>query len=122
LEAGAASFAAVAVYLIRDHLHDSGRTEQAGDYEAAVRGIVHLLPAATPEQVSDRATGLSNSRGFPVDADEVIRVISMIVQDDPLADAIEFLSVQHSDWEMHVHQAARTTRPWFGQISVRRCR
>ncbi len=68
LETAAASFAAMAVYLIRDHLHESGRVQQAGDYQAAVTGIAHLLPAATPEQISDQAAGLHNSRGFPVDA------------------------------------------------------
>ncbi|GAB3137191.1 hypothetical protein GCM10027290_02470 [Micromonospora sonneratiae] len=106
VEASAASFAAVAIYLIRDHLPVSGRTREVIRYEAAAEKTAHLYPAADLDLIGSHSDGLHNSRGFPVDPDEVVRVISMIVQDDPLADAIEVLGTRHGDWTMHRHQGA----------------
>lgn len=103
LEANVASFAAVAIYLIRDHVPASGRTREAVRFEAAAAATAHLYPAAVVELVANHAAGVHNSRGFPVDPDEVMRVVAMVVQDDPLADAIEALGMRHSDWKVHRH-------------------
>ena len=104
IEPNVASFAAVAIYMTRDHLDTSRGIRDAGDYKSAAGRIAHLLPAADLDLIGDHGAGLRNSRGFPIDTDEVMRIISMIVQNDPFDDAIDALRVQHSDWKTHRHQ------------------
>ncbi|MET7426159.1 hypothetical protein [Dactylosporangium sp. NPDC005555] len=106
LEASAASFAAVAIYLIRDHLPTTGRIREALRYETATSRTAHLYPAAELNLVAGHAGPLHNSRGFPVDPDDVMRTIAMIVQNDPLTDATEVVEARHPTWRIHQHSAS----------------
>jgi hypothetical protein len=98
-----ASLAAVAVYLMRDQLFRLGRTSELLRYEDACAETAHLYADADPAIVADYAAPFTNSRGFPVDPDDVMRVITMIVQDDPLVDAIDALDTRHPTWQVHKH-------------------
>jgi hypothetical protein len=101
-----ASLAAVALYVLREHLPIGGRTDEVLRYEALADKTAYLYAAADADLVANYAAPIHNSRGFPVDPDDVMRVIAMIVQDDPLADAIEALDARHPTWHFHRHGSA----------------
>jgi hypothetical protein len=45
----------------------------------------------------------TNKNGYPVDPDAVIYVIGMVVQGDPLAEAIDILETSRPAWRGHKH-------------------
>ncbi|MGC4870252.1 hypothetical protein ACLQ3B_32955 [Micromonospora sp. DT53] len=103
IEANVASVAAVALYLIRDHLPTTGRPAEYLGYEAAAHRAAHLVVAADAILVADHAEAISNSRGFPIDPDDVMRTVAMIVDDDPIATAIDRLEDRRPAWRVSRH-------------------
>ena len=55
--------------------------------------------------VADYADAIRNSRGFPVDPDDVMRNVSMIVDDNPFANAIDLLEDRHKG-RSHIERLA----------------
>ncbi|MFF0255975.1 hypothetical protein ACFYPW_26155 [Micromonospora zamorensis] len=106
IEANVASVAAVALYLIRDHLPTTGRPAEYLRYEAAAHRAAHLVVAADAILVADHAEAISNSRGFPIDPDDVMRTVAMIVDDDPIATAIDVLEDRRPAWRVSRHADA----------------
>lgn len=99
-----ASWAAVATYLMHENRPTTGRTAEALLYEKAAGSVEHLFPDADAQLVADLAAPFTNRNGFPVDPDAVVHVISMVVQDDPLSEAIDILDVNHPAWRIHRHR------------------
>lgn len=102
----AASWAALAVYLMHDHRPTHAQTAEALDYEKAARAVSHLFPAAETDLITDLAAGFTNAKGYPVDPDAVVYVIGMLVQDDPLARAVDVLEAMRPAWRTHKHGPA----------------
>jgi hypothetical protein len=65
--------------------------------------VAHLFPVADVEAVARYAAPLTNSRGSGVDPDDVMRVAAMVVQGDPLLEAIDRLEDDHPGWVAHAH-------------------
>jgi hypothetical protein len=103
MSSSAASWAATAVYLMHEHRPTAGRPAELLLYERAAASVSHLFPDADPDVVADLAEPLTNKNGFPVDPDAVMDLISMIVQEDPLAEAIDTLEDNHPSWTVHKH-------------------
>lgn|GEM_PF-4131439 len=103
LSASAASWAATAVYLMHEHRPTTGRLAEARMYEEAAAAVEHLFPDADAELIAGLATAFSNKNGYPVDPDAVTDLIGMLVQDDPLAEAIDTLDANHPAWSVHKH-------------------
>lgn len=101
----AASWAAIAVYLLHEHRPTVGRPAEVLMYEEAAAGVSHLLPDADPQLVADFAGPFTNATGSPVDPDDVMHVIGMIVQGDPLAEAIDILGNNRPGWAAHKHNS-----------------
>lgn len=106
LTAPLASWAALAAYLMHDHRPTTGRPAEALSYEKATRAVSHLFPAADHQLIADYAEPFTNKNGYPVDPDAVMYVIEVIVQDDPLRQAIDALEARHPDWRAHKHNNA----------------
>jgi hypothetical protein len=106
LTAPTASWAALAAYLMHDSLPTAGRPAEALSYEKATRTASHLFPAADHRLITDYAEPFANKNGYPVDPDAVLHVIEVIVQDDPLTQAIDALEARHPDWQAHKHNDA----------------
>jgi hypothetical protein len=106
LTAPLASWAALAAYLMHDHRPVTGRPAEALSYEKATRAVSHLFPAAEHQLITDYAEPFTNKDGYPVDPDGVLHVIQVIVQDDPLTQAIDALDARHPDWRTHKHNDA----------------
>jgi hypothetical protein len=102
----AASLAALAIYLMHEHRPTTGRPAEAQQYEKAAAAVSYLLPDADPGLLAGLAEPFTNRNGSPVDPDAVMDVIAMIVQADPLAEAIDILEANHPAWEIHKHGAA----------------
>jgi hypothetical protein len=101
-----ASWAALAAYLVHDHRPATGRPAEVLAYEKATRAVSHLFPAADHLLIADYAEPFTNKNGYPVDPDAVLHVIEVIVQDDPLTQAIDALEARHPDWRAHKHNDA----------------
>ena len=99
----AASWAAIAIYLMHEYRPTTGRSAEALLYEKAAADVSHLLPDADTQLVADLAAPFTNKNGYPVDPDAVMYVISMVVQGDPLAEAIDILETNHPTWRAHKH-------------------
>jgi hypothetical protein len=84
----------------------TGRPAEALSYEKATRAVSHLFPAADHQLIADYAEPFTNKNGYPVDPDAVMYVIEVIVQDDPLRQAIDALEARHPDWRAHKHNNA----------------
>jgi len=106
LTAPLASWAALATYLMHDHRPSTGRPAEVLSYEKATRAVSHLFPAADHQLIADYAEPFTNKNGYPVDPDAVLHVIEVIVQDDPLRQAIDTLEARHPDWRTHKHNGA----------------
>jgi len=102
LAIAAASWAALAMYLMHEHRLADGRAPDAA-YEAARAAAGPLLSGASEALVADLATLFTNGNGFPVDPDAVIHVTGLVAQEDPLADAIDKLASARPDWSVHRH-------------------
>jgi hypothetical protein len=101
-----ASWAALATYLMHDHRPSTGRGAEVLSYDEATRAVSYLFPAADHHQIADYAEQFTNKNGYPVDPDAVLHVIEVIVQDDPLAQAIDVLEARQPDWKAHKHNDA----------------
>ncbi len=102
LAVAAASWAALAIYLMHEHRPPSGRAPAAA-YEEARAAAAHLLPRASTALVADLARPFTNGSGFPVDPDAVMHVTGLVTREDPLADAIDALASARPDWSVHSH-------------------
>jgi hypothetical protein len=103
LAAAAASWAALAVYLMHEHPPTGGRTPEAAAYEEARAAAAALLPRVSAALVAGLATPFTNGSGFPVDPDAVMHVTGLVAREDPLADAIDALASARPDWSVHSH-------------------
>jgi hypothetical protein len=103
LAAAAASWAALAMYLMHEHRPAAGRAVEAAAYEEARAAVAPLLPGASAALVANVATLFTNRSGFPVDPDAVMHVTGLVTQEDPLADAIDALASARPDWSVHRH-------------------
>ena len=101
----AASWAALAVYLMHEQRPAGGRTSEAAGYSEALAAAAHLLPGANAALVADLAAPFTNGNGFPVDPDAVMHVTGLVAQEDPLADAIDALASARPEWSVHRHGA-----------------
>ena len=101
-----ASVAAVGIYLMHEHRPISERTADVLRYEEVARETAHLYADADPELIANFAEPFTNKNGYPIDPDAVMHVISMIVQNDPLAKAIDLLEERCPSWNIHRHKGA----------------
>jgi hypothetical protein len=101
----AASWAAIAIYLMHEYRPTAGRGAEVLLYEKAAAAVAHLFPAAEAQLVADFAAPFTNKNGYPIDPDAVMHVIDMVVQSDPLAEAIDILGSNHSAWRVDKHNA-----------------
>ena len=115
----AASWAAIATYLMHEHRPTTGRAAEILLYEKAAAEVSHLFPAAEAQLIADFAGPFTNKNGYPIDPNAVMHVINMVVQSDPLAEAIDILGSNHPAWRvdkhnarlLHVHGEIRATFP-----------
>ena len=105
LAVAAASWAALAVYLMHEQRPAGGRTSEAAGYSEARAAAAHLLPRANAALVAGLAAPFTNANGFPVDPDAVMHVTGLVAQEDPLADAIDALASARPEWSVHRHGA-----------------
>jgi len=103
LATAAASWAALAVYLMHEQRPAGGRTSETAEYAEARAAAAHLLPGASAALVADLAAPFTNRNGFPVDPDAVMHVTGLVAQEDPLADAIDALASARPEWSVHRH-------------------
>ena len=103
LVTAAASWAALAMYLMHEHRPADGRAPEAVAYEEARAAAARLLPSASAALVAGVATPFTNGSGFPVDPDAVMHVTRLAAQDDPLTHAIDALASAKPDWSVHRH-------------------
>jgi hypothetical protein len=101
-----ASWAALAIYLMHEHRPTTGRSAEVVQYEKAAGAVSYLLPDADAELLAGFAGPFTNTSDYPVDPDAILDVIAMIVQDDPLAEAIDILETNHPAWAVHKHGTA----------------
>lgn len=99
-----ASLAAVGIYLMHEYRPTSERTAEVLWYEEVARETAHLYADADPQLIADFAEPFTNKDGYPIDPDAVMHVITMIVQDDPLAQAIDLLEERYPSWQIHKHE------------------
>jgi hypothetical protein len=103
LTAPAAAWAALATYLLHDSRPTTGRPAEFRLVQEAAGAVAHLFPGADPDLIARFAEPLTNQTGSPVDPDAVMHVIELIVQEDPLAEAVDALEAAHPDWQVHKH-------------------
>jgi hypothetical protein len=103
LVTAAASWAALAMYLMHEHRPADGRAPEAVAYGEARAAAARLLPSASATVVAGIATPFTNGSGFPVDPDAVMHVTGLAAQDDPLTQAIDALASARPDWSVHRH-------------------
>jgi hypothetical protein len=101
-----ASWAALATYIMHDHRPPAGRPAEVLAYDKATRAVSYLFPAADHQLIADYAEPFTNKNGYPVDPDAVLHVIEVIVQDDPLSQAIDALEARQPGWRAHKHNDA----------------
>jgi hypothetical protein len=103
LATAAASWVALAVYLMHEQRAADGRAAEAAVYSEARAAAAHLLPAASAALVAGLAAPFTNGNGFPVDPDAVMHVTGLAAEEDPLADAIDALASARPEWSVHRH-------------------
>jgi len=102
-----ASLAAVAIYFMHEYRSAPAERDAASQqFEKAARQSAHLYPEADPELVADYAAPFTNKNGYPIDPDAVMHVIALIVQGDPLTEAVDVLETLHPAWRIHKHNDA----------------
>jgi hypothetical protein len=106
LSTRAGSWAALAVYLMHEHRPASGHPAETLWYEEAARAVAHLLVDADEDLVTDFAEPFTNANGNPVDPDAVMHVVTVVVQGDPLWEAVDILSRSRPSWRVHQHGAS----------------
>jgi hypothetical protein len=100
-----ASWAALGIYLMHEHRPTTGHPAEATWYEEAARAVAHLLVASEEELVADFAKPFTNANGYPVDPDAVMHIATVVVQGDPLGEAIDVLGRNHPGWRADKHNA-----------------
>jgi hypothetical protein len=105
LSTRAASWAALGTYLMHEHRPTTGRPAEATWYEEAASAVAHLLVDSDDRLVADFAEPFTNANGYPVDPDAVMHVIGMVVQGDPLGEAIDILGRNRPGWRVDKHNA-----------------
>jgi hypothetical protein len=103
LDIPAATWAALAAYLMHDSRPASGRPAEFQLYQNAATAVSHLFPDADDDLVAQYAQPLTNRHGNRIDPEAVSHVIELIVQEDPLAQAADALEGAHPDWHVHKH-------------------
>jgi hypothetical protein len=103
LAAPAASWTALAVYLMHEQRPAGGWAAEATGYEEARTAAAGLLPGASAALVADLAVPFTNGSGFPVDPDAVTHLTGLVAEEDPLADAIDALASARPEWSVHRH-------------------
>lgn len=106
LSTRAGSWAALAVYLMHEHRPASGHAAEAVWYEEAAGAVAHLLVDASEDLVADFCGPFTNANGNPVDPDAVMHIVDLVVQGDPLWEAVDVLSRSRPGWRVHKHSAA----------------
>jgi hypothetical protein len=99
------SWAALAVYLMREHRPTTGHAAEAKWYEEAASAVAHLLVDANEDLVADFGEPFRNANGYPVDPDAVMHVVAVVVQGDPLGQAVDMLSQSRPGWRIDKHNA-----------------
>ena len=99
------SWAALGVYLIHEHRPTTGHPAEAKWYEESARAVAHLLVDANEDLVADFGEPFTNANGYPVDPDAVMHVAAVVVQGDPLGEAVDILSQSRPGWRVDQHNA-----------------
>jgi hypothetical protein len=99
------SWAAVGVYLMHEHRPTTVHPAEAKWYEDAARAVAHLLVDADEDLVADFGEPFTNANGYPVDPDAVLHVVGVVVQGDPLGEAVDILSQARPSWRVDRHSA-----------------
>lgn len=99
------SWAALGVYLIHEHRPTTGHPAEAKWYEEAARAVAHLLVDANEDLVADFGEPFTNANGYPVDPEAVMHVVAVVVQGDPLGQAVDILSQARPGWRVDRHNA-----------------
>jgi hypothetical protein len=99
------SWAALAVYLMHEHRPATGHPAEAKWYEDAARAVAHLLVDADENLVANFCQPFTNANGNPVDPDAVMHVVELVVQGDPMWEAVDVLSRSRPGWRVHQHGA-----------------
>lgn len=97
------SLAAVGAFLLSEQTLRRTHTDSVSHWNRAVAGVSHLLSAATWQQVSIYAAEMRGPNRPPIDPDDVLRVAELIVQNDPILDAVELIEALHPAWRIHRH-------------------
>jgi hypothetical protein len=101
----AGSWAALAVYLMYEHRPASGHSAEAMLYEETAGAVAHLLVDADEDLVAEVGGPFTNANGNPVDPEAVMHVVTLVVQGDPLWEAVDALSRSRPHWRVHQHGA-----------------
>lgn len=99
------SWAALAVYLMHEHRPATGHPAEATWYEEAASAVAHLLVDADEDLVADFGQPFTNANGNPVDPEAVMHVVTLVVQGDPMWEAVDALSRSRPGWRVHQHNA-----------------
>lgn len=100
LEKQAASLSALAMYLMHEYRPTSARTTEVLLYDEVAKKTAYLYSGVDASLLADYAGPFSNANGYPVDPDAAMHVVSMIVQGDPLIEAIDVLEARHPSWQV----------------------
>src|SRR5262249_50261442 len=92
------SWAALAVDLMHAHLPTSGHPAEATWYEEAAGAVAYLLVDADEDLVAEFCGPFTNANGNPVDPDAVMHIVTLVVQGDPLWEAVDVLSRSRPGW------------------------
>jgi hypothetical protein len=91
---------------MHEHRPTTGRPGESVLYEKAADAVSYLLPDTDAALLAGLAEPFTNGNGSPVDVDAVLDVIAIIVQDDPLAVAVDIMGANHPAWDVHKHGPA----------------
>ena len=96
-EEAAGSLAALGLSVVQSVLPPQGLTPLRSRFERTAGKVAHLLVGATKERIAAYATGLEQR--FPASSDPVMVMerAEKLIEDDPLADAVERLMDQDLD-------------------------
>lgn len=99
------SWAAIGVYLMHERRPVTGHPAEAAWYEEAASAVAHLLVDADEDLVADFGAAFTNASDYPIDTDAVMHVVAVVVQGDPLGDAIDILASSRPSWRVDRHNA-----------------
>jgi hypothetical protein len=109
------SLAAVALAVLRSHAPRYETTPETAAFNEASRAVRHLLPAMDAAYVAEYTRLLDRGSGPSVHEAAVLDVVSDVLQDDPLADAMWSLTEKgrevHRDGHLLLHVPGSFTNP-----------